>query len=161
MFYKTKNRPENLCGLILGLYLLITLCSPVVHAQEFPDQPFTLVVGFGIGGSVDRMTRVVSNYLAEELGQPVQVINRNGAGTLLAANYVLGRPHDGYTIFASAFSPYLSNTILEGNADYSIDDFSYINFQWFDEDLIALSKASKYKNLQKFFQTCKNRLYNA
>ncbi len=152
MFYKPKTKLENLYGLILAACLLMTPCSSVVHAQDFPDQPFTLVVGFGIGGSVDRMTRAVSNYLAEELGQPVQVINRNGAGTLLAANYVLGRPHDGYTIFASAFSPYLSNTILEGNADYSIDDFSYINFQWFDEDLIALSKASKYKNLQELLE---------
>jgi tripartite-type tricarboxylate transporter receptor subunit TctC len=142
-----KNLSLVIClGLFLNIYI------PSVNSQEFPDQPFTLVVGFGVGGSVDRMTRVVSTYLAEELGQPVQVINRNGAGTLLAANFVLGRPHDGYTIFGSAFSPYLSNTILEGNADYSIDDFSYMNFQWFDEDLIALSKASKYKNLQELLK---------
>lgn len=127
-----------------------------LNAQEFPSQPFTVVVGFGVGGSVDRMTRSVSTYLAAELGQPVQVINRNGAGTLLAANFVLDRPHDGYTIFASAFSPYLSNTILEGNADYSIDDFSYINFQWFDEDLIALSNASEYKSLQELLEAIRN-----
>ncbi len=131
--------------------------NPVtLRAQEFPSQPFTLVVGFGVGGSVDRMTRTVSTYLAEELGQPVQVINRNGAGTLLAANFVLDRPHDGYTIFASAFSPYLSNTILEGNADYTIDDFSYINFQWFDEDLIALSNDSKYKSLAELLDAIRN-----
>lgn len=142
---------------------LVSLCFsfciylPIVNAQEFPSQPFTFVVGFGVGGSVDRMTRSVSNYIAEELGQPVQVVNRNGAGTLLAANYVLGRPNDGYTIFASAFSPYLSNTILEGNADYTIDDFSYINFQWFDEDLIALSKESDYKNLAELLNAIRTK----
>ena len=144
-------------GLFLCLCLLVSTYIPSVYTQEFPDQPLTVVVGFGVGGSVDRMTRAVSSYLAEELGQPVQVINRNGAGTLLAANYVLGRPHDGYTIFSSAFSPYLSNTILEGNADYGIDDFSYINFQWFDEDLIALSKASDYKNLDELLDAIRNK----
>ena len=108
--------------------------EPMVSRQEqkagdFPIRPVTIVVGFGVGGSTDRMTRSMSNYLGDELGQPVQVINKRGAGTLLAANYVLNQPHDGYTIFASGFSPYLSNTILEGNADYTIEDFAYLNFQ--------------------------------
>jgi len=116
-------------------------------ANDFPDRPVTIVVGFGVGGSVDRMTRTMSNYIASELGQPIQVINKRGAGTLLASNYVLSRPHDGYTIYASGFSPYLSNTILEGNADFTIEDFAYLNFQWYDEDIIALNKDSKYKDL--------------
>jgi tripartite-type tricarboxylate transporter receptor subunit TctC len=93
------------------------------------------------------MARAMSRPLADELGQPVHVINKKGAGTLLAANYVLSRPHDGYTIFASTFSPYLINTILEGNAHYGIEDFSYLNFQWFDEDLIALNKDSRFPSL--------------
>jgi tripartite-type tricarboxylate transporter receptor subunit TctC len=89
----------------------------------------------------------MSPFIAEALGQPVRVVNREGAGTLLAANYILQQPHDGYTVFASGFSPYLSNTILEGNADYTIDDFAYLNFQWFDEDLIAVNKATPYTSL--------------
>lgn len=116
-------------------------------ADEYPERPVTIVVGFGVGGSADRMTRAMSNHFGEALGQPVHVINRRGAGTLLAANYVLDQDHDGYTLFASAFSPYLSNTILEGNADYTIDDFAYLNFQWFDEDLIALNKDSAFTTL--------------
>lgn len=116
-------------------------------AAAYPERPVTIVVGFGVGGSADRMTRTMAPYLAEALGQPVQVINKPGAGTLLAANYVLEQPHDGYTVFASGFSPYLSNTVLEGNADYTIDDFAYLNFQWFDEDLIAVHGPSAYRSL--------------
>ena len=89
----------------------------------------------------------MSNSIAAELGQPVQVINKRGAGTLLASNYVLNQAHDGYTIYASGFSPYLSNTILEGNADFTIEDFAYLNFQWYDEDIIALNRDSKYRDL--------------
>jgi tripartite-type tricarboxylate transporter receptor subunit TctC/ABC-type molybdate transport system substrate-binding protein len=113
----------------------------------FPTRPVTFVVAFGVGGSADRMTRSMSTYIADALGQPVTVINKRGAGTLLAARYVLDQPHDGYTVFATGFSPYLSNTILEGNAEYTIDDFAYLNFQWFDEDLIAVNKDSKYTSL--------------
>ena len=123
------------------------LASPTATADDYPERPITIVVGFGVGGSADRMTRAMSSFIGDAIGQPVQVINKRGAGTLLAANYVLDQPHDGYTVFASGFSPYLSNTILEGNADYTIDDFAYVNFQWFDEDLIALNKDSEYESL--------------
>ena len=113
----------------------------------YPTRPITIVVAFGVGGSADRMTRTMAPFLGEALGQPVQVVNREGAGTLLGANYVLDQPDDGYTVLASGFSPYLSNTILEGNADYTIDDFAYLNFQWYDEDLIAVNAKTPYTSL--------------
>jgi len=135
---------------VIALFLAFSGCF--VHADNYPNKPLSVVVGFGVGGSADRMARAVSPYLAKELGQPVQVINRKGAGTLLASNYVLGKPHDGYTLYASTFSPYLSNTILEGGAKYTVDDFAYVNFQWFDEELIALSKRSKFKSFQEVLE---------
>jgi putative tricarboxylic transport membrane protein len=125
----------------------MVVAAEKVSADEYPERPVTFVVAFGVGGSADRMTRTMSTYIGDALGQPVTVINKRGAGTLLAANYMLDQPHDGYTVFATGFSPYLSNTILEGNANYTIDDFAYLNFQWFDEDLIAVNKDSRYTNL--------------
>jgi tripartite-type tricarboxylate transporter receptor subunit TctC len=133
------------------------LCFEAGYADDYPNRPVTIVVGFGVGGSADRMTRSMSTFIGDELGQPVQVINKRGAGTLLASNYVLGQPHDGYTIYASGFSPYLSNTILEGNADFTIDDFAYLNFQWFDEDIIALNKDSEYTSLPELLEAIRNK----
>ena len=153
----TQARGASPNHILQFLCMACALFLPAMSHAEYPEQPVTFVVGFGVGGSADRMTRAVSGYIAEELGQPVQVINKKGAGTLLGANYVLGRPHDGYTVFASAFSPYLSNTILEGNADYTINDFAYLNFQWFDEDLIALSKRSKYKSLTELLTAIRDK----
>lgn len=132
---------------LLASALLLVAIPITAVADDYPNRPVTFVVGFGVGGSADRMTRAMSTFIADALGQPVQVINKRGAGTLLAANYMLNQPHDGYTVFASGFSPYLSNTILEGNADYTIEDFAYLNFQWFDEDLIALNRDSDYMSL--------------
>jgi tripartite-type tricarboxylate transporter receptor subunit TctC len=146
--YKTST---NRCAVLAAAVLLLG-CPIVGVADEYPERPVTFVVAFGVGGSADRMTRTMSPFIGEALGQPVQVVNRQGAGTLLAANYVLEQPHDGYTVLASGFSPYLSNTILEGNADYTIDDFAYLNFQWFDEDLIALNKDTEYTSLPELLE---------
>ena len=137
--------------------LLAVLLAGPGETVAYPERPVTFVVAFGVGGSADRMTRSLSAALAEELGQPVQVINKPGAGTLLGARHVLGRAHDGYTVLATAFSPYLFNTILEGLAEYDIEDFAYLNFQWFDEDLIALSKRSRYRSLAALLKALRER----
>lgn len=145
-----KNKYKKLTSLIIITCLLFSY--NVFAEDDFPNKPITMVVGFGVGGGTDQMARSLSRYFAEELGQPVQVVNKKGAGTLIAANYVLNKPDDGYTIFASGFNPYLTNTILEGNADYGIEDFAYLNFQWFDEDLIAVYEGSKYQTLQQLIE---------
>ncbi|MDG2166509.1 MAG: tripartite tricarboxylate transporter substrate binding protein [Opitutales bacterium] len=146
----------------VGRFWLITLLATCgqwvsVMAQDYPAKPLTMVVAFGFGGSADRMTRAMSSAVSSELGQPVHVINKKGAGTLFGANYVLSQPHDGYTIFANTFSPYLINTILEGNAKYAVDDFAYLNFQWFDEDLIALNKDSEFRDLPELLKTIRDK----
>ena len=143
---------------IWSLFLVVSgLLSSVCRAEVYPSKPVTLVVAFGVGGSADRMTRAMSNAVSKELGQPVHVINKKGAGTLFGANYVLGQAHDGYSILANTFSPYLINTILEGNAQYQVDDFAYINFQWFDEDLIALNKDAEFRDLPDLLKTIREK----
>lgn len=127
-------------------FIAVFLAVPPVHA-EYPDKAVTLVVGFGVGGSADRMTRSISSFLSDKLDQAVRVVNKKGAGTLLGANYVLRAPADGYTVFASTFAPYMSNTIIHGGAKYKIDDFAFINAQWFDFDLIATHRDKPYKSL--------------
>ncbi|MCB1669819.1 MAG: tripartite tricarboxylate transporter substrate binding protein [Gammaproteobacteria bacterium] len=139
-----------LTGRICLVAIVLLVISPLqAQPENFPERPVTIVVPFGVGGSADRMTRTMANYFADALGQPVNVINRPGAGTLIGANYFLSRPDDGYTILASGFSPYLINTVINGSADYGIDDFAYLNFQWFDEDLIALYRDAPYRDLSE------------
>lgn len=134
-----------------------TLLVLVPAAQAaYPEKPVTLVVGFGVGGSADRMTRSMSSFLSDKLDQAVRVVNKKGAGTLLAANYVLKAPADGYTVFASTFAPYMSNTIIHGGAKYKIDDFAFINAQWFDFDLIATNKDKPYGSLAELLTAIKD-----
>jgi tripartite-type tricarboxylate transporter receptor subunit TctC len=131
--------------LAVVLSAAVSLAMPVSVAaqnQAWPDRPINFVVGFGVGGSADRTARALAQFMTEEIGQPITVVNRDGAGGQLAATYVLAQPDDGYTILATAISPYLANSILNTGADYTLDDFAFINGQWSDHDLIAASTAS-------------------
>ena len=128
-----------------------------LNADNYPKKPINVVVGFGIGGSADRMTRTMSTFLSDEIGQRIKVVNKKGAGTQIAANYVLKKPADGYTIFASTFAPYLANTILTGGARYKMTDFDFINIQWFDFELLAVNKDSRFNNMVELLNEIKNK----
>lgn len=142
----------------MKIYLLILLISfSFLKAEVYPSKPITFVVGFGKGGSTDRMVRSMSYYLQEEFKVPINVINIKGNGTLNATKYVLSQPNDGYTIYASTFSPYLVNTALKNDSNFIIDDFSMLNFQWFDFDFIAVNKNSKFNSVLELFSYMKNK----
>ncbi|MES2184030.1 MAG: tripartite tricarboxylate transporter substrate-binding protein [Pseudomonadota bacterium] len=83
-------------ALALGLAVLLGT-APALAA--FPDRPITLIVPFPAGGSTDAMARFTAERMGRELGQPVVVDNRGGAGGGIAAEAVLAAPHDGYTLF--------------------------------------------------------------
>jgi tripartite-type tricarboxylate transporter receptor subunit TctC len=131
------------------------LLSASVAQDNYPSKTVNLVVGFGIGGSADRMSRSMSSFLSDTLDQRVKVINKKGAGTQLAVNYILRKPADGYTVFGSTFTPYIANTILSGTATYKIDDLDYMNIQWYDYDLIAVNNKTAYKSLAEVLKAIK------
>lgn len=135
-------------ALAAGLFAAALAVAPQAGAEEtWPERPVTFVVGFGVGGSADRTARALAQYMGEELGQPITVVNRQGAGGQLAATYLLAQPADGYTLLATAISPYLANSIVHTGADYAMEDFAFVNGQWSDWDLIAASRESGFQSL--------------
>lgn len=151
-------RTTGACRTIAGLAVAVAVLGGVAAksvADEYPSRPVTFVVGFGVGGSADRTARALAQFLPKELGQPVTVVNRKGAGGQIAATFVLSQPADGYTLLATAVSPYLANSIVHTGADYSLEDFSFINGQWSDWDLIAVNKDREFKTLGEFVTAVK------
>lgn len=133
-----------------------TFHIPAVAADNWPDHPVNFVVGFGVGGSADRFSRLLAQYIGPELGQPVVVVNRPGAGGQLAATYMLAQGDDGYTILSTSISPYLANSIIHTKANYKLDDFAFVNAQWSDFDLIALNKNRPFKTLPELLKSIKD-----
>ncbi|MDP3354661.1 MAG: tripartite tricarboxylate transporter substrate binding protein [Polaromonas sp.] len=71
-------------------------------AQAWPARPIRLVVPFPPGGLIDNMARLIGPRLAQELGQPVVIDNKPGAGGNLGAAEVARAQNDGYTLLMAS-----------------------------------------------------------
>ncbi len=84
-----------------GVFFIISiaLVTTLSFAQgKYPTKPVSLVVGYAPGGLNDIQVRSMAPQLSKELDQNVIVINKPGAGTTLAINYIANAKPDGYTI---------------------------------------------------------------
>jgi tripartite-type tricarboxylate transporter receptor subunit TctC len=70
------------------------------EAQDWPNKPVRILIGFGAGGGTDIVTRIVAERLSQVLGQQFVVENRPGAGGTIAGGVVANAPNDGYTALA-------------------------------------------------------------
>ncbi|WP_423456085.1 Bug family tripartite tricarboxylate transporter substrate binding protein [Ottowia sp. VDI28] len=85
--------------LILSRALAISLALTTTFAlADWPERPVRMVVPYAAGSGVDVAMRPVADALARELGQPVVVDNRGGAGGLIGTQVVATAAPDGYTI---------------------------------------------------------------
>ena len=81
---------------------VLALAAPLSMAQTWPARSIRLVVPFPPGGLIDNMARLVGSRLSQELGQPVVVENKPGAGGNLGAAEAARAPADGYTLLMAS-----------------------------------------------------------
>ena len=96
--------------------LLSVLAAGVVasaQAQTYPTRPIKLLVNNAPGGGTDIMARVLAEALKEDLGQPVIVENKVGAGGALGAAEAARAAPDGYTVLVSAGAFAIAPSVLK------------------------------------------------
>jgi tripartite-type tricarboxylate transporter receptor subunit TctC len=93
-------------GSILTIAALAALTSAPAAAQEWPSKPVTLISPAAPGNSPDVNTRILADRLTQLWKQQVIVLNRPGAGGLLAAQAAAGVEKDGYTLYATQASSF-------------------------------------------------------
>jgi tripartite-type tricarboxylate transporter receptor subunit TctC len=99
------------------------------HGQPWPSKPITLIIPFPPGGSTDIIGRIVADGLAKELGQPLVIDNRGGAGGAIGAKAIVDAAPDGYTLGVATVSTHVVNYVVRGEAlKYDpLKDFAYIS----------------------------------
>lgn len=110
----------------LAAVLLLSAATSVVCAQAYPSQPITIVVPFPAAGGSDLMARRIGEQLHGELGQPVIVENRAGAGGNIGAGMVAKARPDGYTLMLTAAPFAIAPAMYKDLPFDSVRDFTPI-----------------------------------
>jgi len=117
------------CIKLLSALALCLAVAPIAQAQvqPYPNHPIKLLVPLAAGSTADIVSRVVGTELAKELGQPVVVDNKPGAGGTIAMAELARAAPDGYTIAFASQGTLVFNQALYQRAGYdSLKDFAPI-----------------------------------
>ena len=100
--------------LVVALAVCGAAFSHAVCAQGYPNKPIKLVVPLAAGGTGDTLSRAVGEQMSKELGQPVVIENKPGAGGLVGTEYAHAAEADGYTLLSVSPS-HVINPALHAN----------------------------------------------
>ena len=111
-----------------GLRLLFSACAVLIAplpsipapAQSYPERAIRMIIPFPAGGGTDLIARVLGQGLSSELGQPIVIDNRPGAGTIIGTDAVAKSAPDGYTLLVATFAN-AANPALKARLPYDPD----------------------------------------
>lgn len=95
-------------------FLCVAVLAANAHGQPYPARPVTLIIPFPPGGSTDIVGRIVADGMARELGQPVMIDNRGGAGGAIGAKAIADAAPDGYTLGVATVSTHVVSPVVRG-----------------------------------------------
>ena len=110
----------------LAAFIAAVVCANGAHAQQFPSRPIKIIVPTPAGGPVDVMARLLANALPAQLGQPVYVENKPGAGNIIGSKLAADAIPDGYNLTVTAASGLIMSPMIHKNAGYSASSFAPI-----------------------------------
>jgi tripartite-type tricarboxylate transporter receptor subunit TctC len=128
------------------------------YAQTFPTKPVMLMVAYPPGGSTDVGARIVASIAEKELGQPIVVLNKPGAGGQVGWTELARQKPDGYYIgFINL--PIINTVILdpERKAVFSIEDFTPIINHVLDPGVVYVRPDSPFKSFRDLLEEAKKR----
>ena len=146
---------SNLMNGVVGALASFALAGGTA-AQEFPTRPVELMVAFPAGGSTDVGARIVAAIAEKQLGQPMVVVNKGGAGGQVGWTDMARRKPDGY--FIGYLNLPATNTVIldpERKAIFGPDAFVPIINQVLDPGIIWVRADSPYKSLKDLVEAAK------
>lgn len=113
-----RNTNVRKASRFLIISTMLTLLVGAANAA-FPEKPVRLVVPFAPGGGTDLIARTLGHEMSKDLGQPVIVENKPGAGTMIGTDNVAKSAPDGYSVvvasFAHAINPVFQSKLAYGS----------------------------------------------
>jgi tripartite-type tricarboxylate transporter receptor subunit TctC len=111
-----------------SLLAVLALFAGLAAAQDYPNKPVRIIVGYAAGGGNDIIVRVMQPEMQKGLGQPVIVENRPGAQSIIAAELVAKSAPDGHTVLMGPSGPMTINPATYSKLPYDAQrDFTPIS----------------------------------
>src|SRR5262245_55687157 len=107
-----------------GLAMLLAGAGGDVSAQDWPTRPIRVIIPFGAGSATDLVPRIVFDQMSPQLGQPIVVENRVGAGGTLGVSAVAKADPDGYTLLAHSNAHTISPAVYANLSYDTANDFA-------------------------------------
>ncbi len=125
-------------------------------AQEFPNKPLRIVVPFPPGGVTDLVARTIAKTMGDDLGQPVVVDNRPGAGGKIGMRHVAGSAPDGYTMGLMTSGTHAILPVIDPKLGYdAVKDFAPIGLIMSAPFTLYVNAASPYKTVKELVGAAK------
>jgi tripartite-type tricarboxylate transporter receptor subunit TctC len=145
------KRRQSLALLLAGLGAAVG-----VRAQAFPSKPIRILVGYSAGGAVDIIARAIAQQLQANMGQPVIVENKPGAGTNIANRALIDSPPDGYTLMLAA-NALAANVSLYQPPPYDLlRDITPVSLVGRVPVVLAVNAASDHTTISRFIAAAKS-----
>ena len=149
-----KRRTLALAVMAAGAVALLPLGASAQAA--FPSKALTLVVPFSAGGTTDILARVVGQYMSKDLGQPVIIDNRAGAGGNIGAQLVARAAPDGYTLLMGTVGTHAINQSLYKKMAFDpIKDFAPISRVALVPNLLVANPSQPFKTVKEMIAYAK------
>jgi tripartite-type tricarboxylate transporter receptor subunit TctC len=117
---------------------------------EYPERPIRLLLPFPAGGAVDIVARVMAAQMAEDLGKPIVIENKAGAGGIVATDAVAKSAPDGYTLLLTTPN-HTINAALQPKLPYNTEkDLVPISVIATVPEVLVSNPAAPFKTFQEF-----------
>lgn len=143
-------------AILAAVGLLACLTPASASAQAWPTRPVTIVVPFPAGGGTDMAIRSIQPQLQKELGQPLVIDNRGGAGGTIGSTFVAKAAPDGYTAVLATTSTHAVSVSVYPQLPYDpLRDFVYAGFIGTSPYVLAVNPAVRGTDVKKLIATLK------
>ena len=139
---------------VAGSVALLGVSSEKTQAQSsWPARPTRIVVPYPPGGQTDGIARAFGDYLARQVGKPVVIENRSGAGGVIGVTEVKRAEPDGTTIMCTISSSLIQNRLTVKDLPYDPEkDFIYLTMVSGAGGPVVAAKKTGATNLREFIE---------
>jgi tripartite-type tricarboxylate transporter receptor subunit TctC len=152
---KVESRKAKVKEALLLCLVTCTLCLGMTEplAQSYPTRPVRIVVTYVPGGNTDVAARLVAPHMSENLGQPVVIDNRGGAGGVVGTEIVARAAPDGYTVLFGTSAGLTINPQLQPKLPYNVErDFAPISLLVINPQLMVAYPGLPAANIGEFLK---------